>query len=154
MEITLDRRLFYGLAALLALVTLAGLALLGRPFTPTPSRVIGWADWSALKTERQYRHELAALRADLAELAALLQATPDPVRAAQAATRVGQHHSAGGLDLLARQRQAVVVAAGVVRDWAAGYVAYEDAVATVNEAIVIVGEETVEDHGNPWGAGD
>jgi hypothetical protein len=165
MEIELDRRLFYGLLALLVLLTLAGLAILGKPFTPDPPRVIGWADWTALKTEEQYREELAELRADLAELAQLLQQEqPDPVRAEMAATRIAQRH-ATGLGLLALQREAAIVAAEVVRDWAAGYVSYEDAVATVNEAMAIVGQEPAQEEGGdgtpfdelratPWGTGN
>ncbi|MBN1139355.1 MAG: hypothetical protein JXM73_22450 [Anaerolineae bacterium] len=155
MEIEIDRRLFYDLLALLVLLTIAGLALLGRPYTPTPPRVIGWTDWTALKTEEQYRQELADLRADLAELAQLLQQEhPDPVRAEMTASRIAQRHAAG-LGLLARQREAVVVAAEVVRDWAAGYVSYEDAVAAVNEAMAIIGQEPVEEEytngESPWG---
>jgi hypothetical protein len=155
MEIEIDRRLFYGLFALLVLVTIAGLALLGRPYTPDPPRVISWTDWTALKTESQYEQELTEIRADLAELAQLLQQEhPDPVRAEMTASRIAQRHAAG-LGLLTRQREAVVVAAEVVRDWAAGYVSYEDAVATVNEAIAIVGEDPVEEEytndESPWG---
>jgi hypothetical protein len=53
---------------------------------------------------------------------------------------------------LARQREAIVAAAQVVRDWAAGYVPYDNAVAAVNEAVEIVGEERPED-GERMGAG-
>jgi hypothetical protein len=140
-EITIDRRVAYALLALLVVLVLLGLGALGRSYTPDPARVIGWTDWKAVKVERQYRRELARLREDLAGLADLLQADPDPVRAELAATRLAQHH-ADGLGLLANQRQAVLIAADAVRGWAAGYAAYEDAVATVNEAMEIVNAET------------
>lgn len=157
MEIELDRRLFYALLATIALLAVVGLAALGRPYTPDPARVIGRADWVALQAERRYQEELAHLQQDLAELAGLLQARPDPVRAEMAASRIAQRH-VDGLALLARQREAVVIAAQVVRDWAAGYATYEEAVATVNEAIAIVGEsqepEVLEEEteNDEWGA--
>jgi hypothetical protein len=47
-------------------LTLLGLALLGRAYTPHPAGLVGWSDWQALGIERQYRKELAALRADVA----------------------------------------------------------------------------------------
>jgi hypothetical protein len=149
MEIVLDHRLFYVLITVLVVATVAGLAILGRPYTPDPPRVIGWVDWTTRKTEEKYREELAELRQDLSELTQILQdQQPDPVQAEMAASRIAQRHI-DGLGLLARQREAVVVAAEVVRDWAAGYVAYEDAVATVNEATSIVGtaEPPAEDSG-------
>jgi hypothetical protein len=67
-----------------------------------------------------------------------------------AASRIAQDHI-DGLGLLTRQREAVVIAAEAVRDWAVGYLTYEDAVATVNEAISIVGvaEDLAEDSEAP-----
>jgi hypothetical protein len=143
-EVEIDRRLFRGLLALLASAALVGLALLGRAHTPDPVRVIAWSDWWAIRVERQYEQELAQLREDLAELAGMLRANPDPVRAEVAASRLEQRHG-HGLGLLERQRQAVVAAALAVRDWAAGYIPCADAVAAANEAVEIVGEERPED---------
>ena len=139
MEITINRRFLYVLLGLLALLVLVGLTLLGRAYTPDPARVIGWSDWQAAKIERQYRRELARLREDLADLAKMLQDNPDPVRAEMAASRVAQRH-ADGLGLLARQREAVVGAAEVVRDWAAGYADYGEAVAAVNAAMEVLND--------------
>jgi hypothetical protein len=150
-EIVLDRRLFYALITVLIVATVAGLAALGRPYTPDPPRVIGWVDWTTRKTEEQYREELAELRQDLSELTQILQdQRPDPVQAEMAASRIAQDHI-DGLGLLTRQREAVVIAAEAVRDWAVGYLTYEDAVATVNEAISIVGvaEDLAEDSEAP-----
>jgi hypothetical protein len=143
-EIEIDRRLFYSSLVALGLLALVGLALLGRAYTPDPPRLVGWADWKALEVERRYQGELAQLRQDLAELADLLQSNPNPVQAEMAASRLAQRHGTG-LGLLVRQREAVVAAAETVRDWAAGFVTYEDAVATVDAAIEIVGEETPDD---------
>jgi len=137
MEIVIDRRLLVPLGVLMGVLVVVGLTLLGRAYTPDPARVIRWADWQAAKVERQYRRELAGLRQDLSDLAEMLRDNPDPVRAEMAASRVAQRH-ADGLGLLARQREAVVAAAEVVRDWAAGYAGYDEAVAAVNAAVEVL----------------
>ena len=140
LEVHINRRAAYVLAGAIVVFLLAGLAAVGKPFTPDPPCVVGWTDWQTLKVERQYQRELTQLREDLAHLADQLLANPDPVRAEMAASRLAQRH-ASGLGLLAGQREVVVQAAEVVRDWAAGYTPYEDAVAAVNAAVEILGAE-------------
>jgi hypothetical protein len=132
--VNIDRRMLRVLLLMLTLGAIAGLAALGRSYTPVPARVIGWGDWQALKVERQYRRELSRLREDLADLADMVKRRPDPVRAEMAAARYAQNH-AGGLGLLEYQRDIVLTATEVVRDWASGYETYEDAVAVVNMAV-------------------
>jgi hypothetical protein len=112
-EITVDRQVFRGLlAVLLALAAFVGLALLGRAYTPDPPRVVGWADWWAIKVERQYHREIARLREDLGDLSAMLRSNPDPVQAELAASRLEQGHGHG---LQEQQRAAVIAAAWAVR---------------------------------------
>jgi hypothetical protein len=114
--ITIDRR---APVVLLILAVVIGLSLLGKAYTSSPPRVIGRGDWEALKVERKYREELAQLREDLADLAALVTQRPDPVRAELAAARIAQNH-ASGLALLEQQREIVLAATDVVRDWCHG----------------------------------
>jgi hypothetical protein len=133
-RITVERWLFFSALTLLGLLAVAGLALLGRAYTPHPARLVGWSDWQALGIERQYRRELAALRADASELAGMLRQRPDPLRAETAAARLTQRH-ARGLDVLAYQRESVVAAAEAVRAWAAGYETYDSAVTAANAAL-------------------
>jgi hypothetical protein len=93
-EINVERRTLYILLGLLITLALVGLGALGRSYTPDPARLVGWSDWTALKVERRYRRELAALREDLTGLADLLLASnPDPVRAELAAARIAQQHA-------------------------------------------------------------
>jgi hypothetical protein len=136
-EIRITRTTLYLLSALVILAGLVGLGALGRAYTPDPARVVGWGDWQALKMEVRYARELRQLSEDLETLATMLQADPDPVRAEMAATRIQQRHSEG-VGLLEQQRAAVILAAQHVRNWAAGYAEYDEALATINTAIEIV----------------
>ena len=132
--VSIDRATLRVLLVMLILGAIAGLAVLGRSYTPIPARTIGWGDWRALKVKRQYRRELTRLREDLADLADMVGRRPDPVRAEMAAARYAQNH-ADGLGLLEYQRDIVLTATEVVRDWASGYETYENAVAVVNLAV-------------------
>ena len=132
--VSIDRRVLWALLVILILAAIVGLGVLGKAFTPVQARVIGRSDWQALKVEQKYRRELTELREDLADLADLVKGRPDPVRTEMAAARYAQNH-ADGLGLLEYQRDIVLTATEVVRDWAAGYETHENAVAVVNLAV-------------------
>ena len=137
LEINLSRKALRWLLTGAVLLTLVGLGVLGRFYTPDPAHVMGWTDWAEWKVERRYRQELARMKGDLAEMAGTLQGKPDPVRAELAAARMEQRY-ASGLGLLEAQREVTVGAALAVRDWAAGYGTYDAAVEAVNEAISVM----------------
>lgn len=137
LEIKLSRKAFWWILAGATLLALIGLGVLGNFYTPEPTRVVWWTDWTEWKIERQYRKELAQMQKDLGELADILQDKPAPVKAELAAARMEQRH-ASGLGLLEGQRKSAIAAAQAVRDWAAGYEKYDIAVQAVNEAIEIM----------------
>lgn len=137
LEISFSRKALRTVLAVVTLLAMVGVGVLGYFHTPNPAQIIEWSDWAKWKVERRYREELAQLQKDLAELADILQSHPDPVRAELAAARIEQHH-ATGLGLLEGQRDVTLLAAGIVRDWAAGYESYDGAVTAVNRAIEVL----------------
>lgn len=126
----------------LALLVLVGLVLLGRSVTPKGSSLLTPAEWGLLKAERAYREELGDLRQAAEELAALLNARPDPVRAGLAADRAEQL-ALEGQPALALQREALTRAAEAVRLWAMGGGSREDAEVALAEAVQLLQESAL-----------
>lgn len=142
-EISLDptaRRWLSVFGVLLALVTVLGIGWLGQVVTPNPARLLTWDDWQALKIERQYRAELAALRTDVGELAAALRVAPDPIRIGLLHDRLAQRHQTG-LPLLAQHRAALLAANDAVYAWALTELAQTDAEFSVQEAVNVLGPD-------------
>jgi hypothetical protein len=131
------------LAALIALFIAAifGLAQIGRNVTPVDaagnSALLGWPDWQLLKAERVYADEMASLRVDVAELAAMLEREPNPVAAQLLADRITRR-TASGDPSLATARIAVSNAALSVRNWASGTLDRDRAILAVQEALAFL----------------
>ena len=94
MEISINRNTIYGILAFVALLSLLGMGMLGKPYTPvTPAgetRLLTWNDWQLIKAEQRYTAEREVLRTDDDALAALLNQAPDPVAAQILAQRVAR----------------------------------------------------------------
>lgn len=107
-------------AVILALV---GLAAIGGNVTPLNAdgfpKVMSWSDWRLIQAEKIYYIELEVLQADAGQLADMLDSHPSPV-AAQILTERISKHTASGDPSLAAAREALMVSALNVRDWAAG----------------------------------
>jgi len=138
MEITLDRSTLFGFLTFLALLSLLGLAALGKPFTPVTNtgegRILTWGDWQFFKAERQYTSEREILRSDADALAMLLDQTPDPVAAQLLLSRIAQH-TANGEAALSSARSALQLAAQDVASWTAGTLDRDTAVASLQAAV-------------------
>lgn len=131
------------LVALIALLVAAlfGLAQIGRNVTPVDtagnSTLLSWPDWQLLKAERVYADEMAKLRGDVAELAAMLEREPNPVAAQLLADRIARR-TASGDPSLATARIAVANAALSVRNWASGTLDRDRAILAVQEALTLL----------------
>jgi len=145
MELELDFSKKWNLAAWLPalLLVLFGLGTLGYFTTPAGDKVLTWTEWQVLQARRAYQSELKVLRMDAEILAVLLQDSPDVVRAQLAANQVAQDTSAGQ-EALADERQALYVAALLVRDWAAGTVDRPEAEAALSAAIQALDEASTQ----------
>lgn len=145
MEIELNlsnKRLVYGILAGLGIVlVLVGLAFLGKPYTPVADdggvRLLTWQDWQIFKIERQYEDEIAVLRSDAEELAALLNRSQNPVAAQLLATRIGKH-TTDGLDALEPARSALALAAQDVLAWSSGSLDRDTASASLFSAVELL----------------
>jgi len=140
-EIELDPRLsriapvvLAGMAAM----ALALLAIAGRSVTPVDAtghpRILSYADWQALKAERAFRAERDRLRRAVEELAGILEARPDPVRAMLVRDRILKE-AAMGHPALEQARRKLRAAAEAVAAWASGGTGREEAVRAVQEAV-------------------
>lgn len=131
-EISLDRERHWliAVAIVIGLLTVVGLGALGRAVTPPPGRLLSWADWQAFKLERQYRTELAQLRANADELAQALNTLPDPIRVGLLHDRLLQRHHTG-LSALEPDRAALLTANEAVYQWATGALSREQALTAV-----------------------
>jgi len=123
MEISINRNTIYGIFAFVALLSLLGLGMLGKPYTPVSAagdtRLLTWNDWQLFKAEQRYTAEREVLRADDDALAALLNQTPDPVAAQILAQRVARDTVDGEAALLSA-RTTLQQAAQDVASWTAG----------------------------------
>jgi hypothetical protein len=147
MEIELDFRknkstFWMAALALLIFVMVFGLAQIGRNVTPVDAAgnatLLGWSDWQLFKAERIYTSEIAILRGDVTELAAMLdQQNPNPVAAQLLADRVSRH-AADGDPSLATARLAVSTAALSVRNWTVGTLDRDSAILAVQEALALL----------------
>jgi hypothetical protein len=137
MEISINRNTIYGILAFVALLSLLGLGMLGKPYTPvTPAgetRLLTWNDWQLFKAEQRYSAEREVLRADDDALAALLNQAPDPVAAQILAQRVARDTVDGEAALLSA-RTAMQQAAQDVASWTAGALDQNTAVASLQTA--------------------
>ncbi|MDR7574297.1 MAG: hypothetical protein QN194_15395 [Armatimonadota bacterium] len=140
-EIELDPRLSRAIGPALAVAALmlaALLAVAGRSVTPVDAegrpRILSYGDWQALKAERAFRAERDRLRRAAEELAHLLEARPDPVRAMLLRDRI-LRETAGGHPALERARERVRAAAALVAAWASGGASREEAVRAVQAAV-------------------
>lgn len=138
MEITLDRRTLFGFLTFLALISLLGVAALGKPYTPVNANgqghILTWDDWQFFKVERQYTSEREILRSDTDTLAMLLDQSPDPVAAQLLASRIAQH-TANGEAALSSARSALQQAAQDVASWTAGTLDRDTAVASLQVVV-------------------
>ena len=123
MEISINRNTIYGILVFVALLSLLGLGMLGKPYTPVTAdgetRLLTWTDWQLFKAEQRYSAEREVLRADDDALAALLNQTPDPVAAQILAQRVARDTVDGEAALLSA-RTTLQQAAQDVASWTAG----------------------------------
>ena len=137
MEISINRNTIYGIFAFVALLSLLGLGMLGKPYTPVSAagdtRLLTWNDWQLFKAEQRYTAEREVLRADDDALAALLNQTPDPVAAQILAQRVARDTVDGEAALLSA-RVALQQAAQDVASWTAGALDLNTAVVSLQTA--------------------
>lgn len=136
-EITLDRQSrqwLMAIAVLVGIVSVLALGALGRAVTPAPGRLLSWGDWQALKLERQYRAELAALRNSAEQLAQALDSAPDPIRVGLLHDRLAQTHHVGVLALM-QPRTALLAANEAVYAWALASLSRAEALAVVQTAL-------------------
>ena len=137
MEISINRNTIYGIFACVTLLSLLGLGMLGKPYTPVSAagdtRLLTWNDWQLFKAEQRYTAEREVLRADDDALAALLNQAPDPVAAQILAQRVARDTVDGEAALLSA-RAALQQAAQDVASWTAGALDQNTAVASLQTA--------------------
>ena len=137
MEISINRNTIYGILVFVALLSLLGLGMLGKPYTPVSAagdtRLLTWNDWQLFKAEQRYSAEREVLRADDDGLAALLNQAPDPVAAQILAQRVARDTVDGEAALLSA-RAALQQAAQDVASWTAGALDQNTAVASLQTA--------------------
>ncbi len=137
MEITIDRSTVYVLLVLGSLLSLLGLGVLGRPYTPVTAsgdaRLLTWDDWQLFKAEREYAAERNLLRAEDDALASLLNQAPDPVAAQILEERITRN-TASGAAALQSARTALLQAAQDVASWSAGALDRDTAAASLQTA--------------------
>ncbi len=108
------------------MLVLGFLGALGR--FALPDRVLTWTEWKVLKQHVEYGREVAMMERYTDRLAAILDDTPDPVRAQLAVEQLyadmGRHVT---LDALGAPREALLTAGDVTLEWALGSVEKEDA---------------------------
>lgn len=141
MEFELDFSKKWNLAAWLPalLLILAGLGTLGYFTTPAGDQVLTWNEWRVLQARRAYAAELTLMRQDSETLAALLEGSPDVVRAQLVVEQVARD-TADGQEALASEREALYQAALLVRDWAAGAVDRVEAETALLQTIQLLDE--------------
>jgi len=131
------------LAALVVLIVAAvfGLAQVGRRVTRVDASgeasLLGWSDWRLLQAERAYADEMASLRVDATQLAAMLEREPNPVAAQLLADRIARRTASGDASLAAA-RLALSNAAISVRSWAAGTLDRDSAILSVQDALALL----------------
>jgi len=131
------------LAALIVLIVavIFGLAQIGRQVAPVnvnrEASLLGWTDWRLLQAERAYADEMARLRVDATELAAMLEREPNPVAAQLLADRIARRTASGDASL-ATARLGLANAAASVRNWAAGTLDRDSAILSVQEALTLL----------------
>jgi hypothetical protein len=142
-EIELDRgagarKVLRAAAVLIAALAVAGLACAGRLATPVDgegrARILTWSDWQEMKAQRAFRAERDRMRRDAEELAGILEARPDPVRAMLVRDRILKE-AAMGHPALEQARRKLRAAAEAVAAWASGGTGREEAVRAVQEAV-------------------
>jgi hypothetical protein len=132
------------LIGLAALVALALLIWIGSVFTPEGEKTLTWTEWQVVKAQRAYQQELDGLQMEASNLADLLNASPDPVRAQIVAERI-QRLAADGQPSLHYQREKLALAAQAVSSWAVGAGDRETAAQSLEEAIQVLSPQTVPD---------
>jgi hypothetical protein len=130
LDLSTHRPTFIVLAAILLLV---GTAALGRALLPSADRLLTLSEWQVLKASRAYQLELQHLQASAENLAALLNARPDPVRAQLLAEDIARLASQGQ-PALVYSREKLVLAAQAVSDWAVGAIDRESAMQALQDA--------------------
>lgn len=111
-----------------------GLTLLGKQVTPEGASLLTPSRWQLMKAERSYEKELGLLRSETEALVNLLNHGPNPVEAGLTADRIHQE-TLDGHTALGLQREAVANASEMVRLWAMGGAAREEAEAALAEAV-------------------
>jgi hypothetical protein len=137
LDLSTHRPTFIVLAAILLLV---GTAALGRALLPTADRLLTLSEWQVLKASRSYQLELQHLQTSAENLAALLNARPDPVRAQLLAEDIARLASQGQ-PALVYSREKLVLAAQAVSDWAVGAIDRESAVQALQDAVLALSLE-------------
>jgi len=141
MELELDfnseRSLWQGIAIAAVILALLGLAVIGARVTPSNTdgspKLMSWQDWRLLQAEHAYQKEIAVLQDDAVQLVTMLETRPSPVAAQILAERIAKHAKSGDASL-ATARETLLIAALNVRDWAAGTLARDTAVQSVEDA--------------------
>lgn len=143
MEIELDLRshrkpLWIGLSAGAAILGLVVFAALGAPLTPHTEAgapcLLGWSDWRFFQAEKAYQEELQLLRSSASQLAEALETSPNPVALQILADRILRQTESGDAALSAA-RAALAQAARDVRDWSAGILRRDQAIASLQLAM-------------------
>lgn len=135
MEIDLSHSGKGWLAGVIILVTMTGLALLGKAFTQGDS-VLTWQEWQVRKLQRAYQTEHSRLVQDAVTLADLLNSSaPDPARVQVQLDAMRKHWQQGGVASLAPSRAALEQAAQAVQDWSIGIVERDVAILAVQNAL-------------------
>jgi hypothetical protein len=130
LDLSTHRPVLFVLTAILLLV---GTAALGRALLPSADRLLTLSEWQVLKASRAYQLELQHLQASAENLAALLNARPDPVRAQLLAEDIARLASQGQ-PALVYPREKLVLAAQAVSDWAVGAIDRESAMQALQDA--------------------
>jgi len=147
-EIELDLRnekkhWWWGLVVIATIFVLVGLGAIGSRTTPATADgspgLLSWQDWRFMQAERAYYAELDILRMDIEQLAAMLEAQPSPVAAQILAERIARHTKSGDASLAAA-RETLLSAALDVRDWAAGALARDAAIQSVQQAYELINQ--------------
>ena len=136
-----DDELWLLAVSALVIAALIGMAQIGRGVTPLDQagnpQLLSWPDWRLLQAERQHSAELSNLRSDASQLAAMLDARPDPVVAQLLAEAIARDTRSGDPSL-ADARQALLNAALDVRDWTTGTLDRDTAVQSVQTAFTLL----------------
>ena len=120
----------------LALLVLAGLALLGRYYTLN-HRLLTWQEWQIRKAERLHVSEYSLLCQQTERLSQVLSENNlDPIRAALIAKGVITKSQSVQSPTLKPHVQALLTAAEAITDWGAGLTDYNSTVNALMEAML------------------